>query len=135
MFTIKVRGKIHLFNNKKEDDFLQFLPKYFKCQPEDMEVKHYDSSQFDQIDVLNLDRSEEEKASNVVYEHEIQNDDLNIVKTEQVEIPAVVSEEGVEISPKAVEIQKTIISTMTPQVLAEWPYVNGVFTKELKFKE
>jgi hypothetical protein len=38
MFIIEVKGERYIWENKKEDDFLQFLPKHFDCLPEEISV-------------------------------------------------------------------------------------------------
>lgn len=38
MFIIEVNGKKHLWHNSLEDDFLQFLPNHFGCEPKDITV-------------------------------------------------------------------------------------------------
>ena len=38
MFIIRGNGRFELMGNAKEDDFLQFMPKYFKCPKEALEV-------------------------------------------------------------------------------------------------
>lgn len=38
MWTIKVRGESHEWQNEKNDDFLRYLPKALKCGPEEIEA-------------------------------------------------------------------------------------------------
>ena len=140
MFTIKVRGKVHLFNNKKEDDFLQFLPSYFKCQSQDMEIKYYERSEFDQVDILNLDRSDEEKAAGTFYDFSLDDEVIKVFKNEKVLPPktpiafdengnAVAWDENPEAN-KPIDV-KTEMSTLQNKSLTQWPYVDGVFTNNL----
>ena len=39
MFLIKVNGNTHIWGNKEQDDFLQFLPAHFGVTKEEIEVK------------------------------------------------------------------------------------------------
>lgn len=43
MWTIKVKGESYEWQNEKNDDFLRFLPKSLKCEPEEIEAFWSDS--------------------------------------------------------------------------------------------
>lgn len=39
MFLIEAKGKVGLWQNAPQDDFIQFLPNYFGCSPEELSVR------------------------------------------------------------------------------------------------
>jgi hypothetical protein len=55
MFIIKVNGTRHLWSNDKADDFIQFLPKHFKCNKSAIEAYYVESENEPMITPENID--------------------------------------------------------------------------------
>lgn len=40
MFYIEAKGRKEFFHNDLGDDFIRFMPRYFKCKPEELKVRY-----------------------------------------------------------------------------------------------
>lgn len=117
MWIIEENGNIHVWTNKKDDDFLQFIPDHLGCKPEDLSAYWTDDESI--ADGLKPNREIKKKGEKFEY-------GKKEIKRTQMQYD---EETGEKLGRKPTVIQKKEkLGSVSVRKLKSWPYKDGRFT-------
>ena len=115
MWIIKANGEEHLWDNAKDDDFLQFVPKHLGCKAEDIEA--YWVEGVSSLEVYNKDREYTFDGKKIEW------------STREIKVNSADYDNGEYLgrSDKVIK-EREILGSASASKLKGWPYKYGKFS-------